>query len=136
MINLEKSKQTFKFTRSILLMDAIFFIIAGYPIYVNYGQEMLLSVLIGFIVTSIGFIVALYLIEIKYDDAFNTFMALVMGSMLAKMFFFSGAILFVFIFSLLHQIGFTIAVLISYLYKSVTEIIFINKISSKSRLPR
>lgn len=117
-------------------MDAGFLAIAFYPLYINYGHEMLISFFTGFLVTSAGFIAALYLIEKKYAESINTFMAVVMGGMLGKLFFFSGTILFVFIFSLLHQIGFTIAVLISYLYKSVAEIIFINKISSKSRSPR
>ncbi|MEX1135467.1 MAG: hypothetical protein WEB89_01110, partial [Balneolales bacterium] len=133
MINQEENL-TVRFTLLILLMDAAILAVAGYPLYVHYGQEILISFITGFIITSVGFITALYLIESKYDEAFNTFMVLVMGGMLGKLFFFSGAILFVFIFSFLNPIGFTIAVLISYIYKSVTEIIFINKISSKSRL--
>ncbi|MEX0929506.1 MAG: hypothetical protein WD266_12625 [Balneolales bacterium] len=131
-----KENQTLKFTRMILGIDAAVLVLAGYPLYVNYGAEMVSSFLIGFLITSAAFVTAMYLIETNYDEAFNTFMILVMGGMFGKLLFLSGAILFVFIFSILHQIGFTIAVLFSYLYKSVAEIIFINKISGKSRLPQ
>lgn len=135
MMNL-KENLTAKFALFIVSVDVVILAVTGYPLYMQYGQEMLISFIIGFIITSMGFITALLLIETKYDEAINTFMILVMGGMLGKLFFFSGVILCVFIFNFLHQMGFTIAVLISYLYKSVVEIIFINKISSKSRLPR
>ena len=125
-----------KFAKLILLIDVVILALAGYPLYVNYGSDVLWSTIIGFVVTSAAFIVVIYLIETNYEKSMNKFLSLVMGGMLGKLFFLSGAILFVFIFSLLPQIGFTIAVLFSYLYKSVAEIIFINRISSKSRLPQ
>ncbi|MEX0686993.1 MAG: hypothetical protein WD267_07190 [Balneolales bacterium] len=131
-----KESQSLKFARLILLIDAALLAVSGYPITVNFGMEMFISIILGFVVTSVAFITAICLIESNYQESINKFMSLVMGSMLGKLFFLSGAILFVFIFSFLHQIGFTIAVLISYLYKSVAEIIFINRISSKSRLPQ
>lgn len=128
MNNEKKRKSNFiPFLGYVLLSDIIATIVIAVPVYYSFDGYVMFAVMLGFLATSVAFIPVFYLTEKYYEGSLNQFMGTVFGALFGKLLFFGAAIVLVFIYSFFHEIGFTLGILISYIYKSVIEIIFILK---------
>lgn len=126
MTNEKKSVSNFvPFLGYVVLADIICAIVLLWPVYYLHDGYVMISIMMGLVLTTLTFIPVYYLTERNYQGSMNEFMGTVFGAVFGKMLVFGAAIVLVFIYSFLHEIAFTIGVLISYIYKSVIEIIFI-----------
>lgn len=121
-----KSKFT-SFAGYVLVSDIIAIALLAWPVYRSFDGDVMFAIVMGFIATSLAFIPVYYFTEKNFEGTLNQFMGTVFGAVFGKLLFFGSAIVLVFIYSFFHEIGFTVGVLFSYIYKSVIEIIFILK---------
>ncbi len=110
-----------KFSGSIFLIDLITLVLIGLPVYINAGTEVFLSVLIAFAITSALAIASFYPFTRMDAGSINKYMTAMLIAMMLRMVFIGTSVAIVFLFTELHQIGFTVALLFSYICKSAVE---------------
>ncbi len=121
----QQKSNTIPFIGYVIAADIIMVLLLLWPVYHLHDGFVMQSIIYGFVLTTITFIPVYYLTERNYQGTMNEFMGTVFGAVFGKMLIFGAAVVLVFIYSFLHEIAFTIGVLISYIYKSVIEIVFI-----------
>ncbi len=110
-----------KFSGYILLIDLISLILIGLPVYLNAGMEVFLPVLIAFAITSVLAIASFYPFTRMGAGSINKYMTAMLIAMMLRMLVIGASVAVVFLFTDLHQIGFTVALLFSYICKSAVE---------------
>lgn len=119
------------FIRNVLIIDVVLLISIALPFYVMMPVEYALSVLASLVLTSTSSIVGFYF-QNKYLHApTDEFVSYVYGSMFFRLIGLLGAIVLILLVTNFPQISFILSLFISYLCKSVLEIIFINKKSTQ-----
>jgi len=122
------------FASLILSIDAAFLIFGGYPVFHTYGMSALAGMIVALVLTTVNVLVGYWLIVRSIDQSMNDFMKKVFGGMVVRMFILMGVIAFILLATKIHQNSFIISLFISYICKSVIEIIFINKRSQNHRV--
>lgn len=122
------------FASLILSIDAAFLIFGGYPVFHAYGMSALTGMIVALVLTTVNVLVGYWLIVRSIDKSMNDFMKKVFGGMVVRMFILMGVIAFILLATKIHQNSFIISLFISYICKSVIEIIFINKRSQNHRV--
>ncbi len=136
MTNTKMSKKhSFRiFAIFVLSIDAAFLIFGGYPVYHAYGLSALTGMIVALVLTTVNVLVGYWLIVRAVDQSMNDFMKKVFGGMVIRMFVLMALIAFLLLATKIHQNSFIISLFISYICKSVIEIIFINKRSQNHRV--
>ena len=120
-----------KYIRDVLIIDLVLLISIALPFYVMMPVEYALSVVASLALTSTSSIVGFYF-QNKYLHApTEEFVSYVYGSMFFRLVGLLGAIVFILLITNFPQISFILSLFISYLCKSVLEIIFIHKKSTQ-----
>lgn len=119
------------YIRNVFIIDLVLLISIALPFYVMMPVEYALSVVASLALTSISSIVGFYF-QNKYLHApTEEFVSFVYGSMFFRLIGLLGAIVLTLLMTNFPQISFILSLFISYLCKSVLEIIFINKKSTQ-----
>ncbi len=116
----------------ILLIDILTIIIALIVCAIIEDYTHMASVLIAVLITTANALVAWNLAKSGAKGSLNSFMGKVLGGMGARLGGMLIIILLLFLFTNLPQISFIITLFISYICKSIQEIIFILKLQSNS----
>jgi hypothetical protein len=124
------TQKTTQFYKRILLLDGIFFLIA-IVIYLLFSPIHAYALLTAIVATTLNTFTGFYYIQ-KYINAstadFNTY---IYGSTFVRLLGMMVVIALVLLLSNFPQITFILGLFISYIYKSVLEIIFIHKNSTQ-----
>lgn len=119
------------FIRKVLIIDIVLLVSIALPFYVMMPVEYALSVVASLALTSTSSIIGFYF-QNKYLHApTEEFVSYVYGSMFFRLVGLLGAIVLILLITNFPQISFILSLFISYLCKSVLEIIFINKKSTQ-----
>lgn len=132
--NTNKNLSFRAFTVIILSIDAAFLIFGGYPVFHAYGFSALLGVIVALVMTTANVLVGYWIITRSFHLSMSDFMKRVFGSMGIRMFALMGLIVIILLVTKINRNSFIISLFISYICKSVIEIIFINKRSQNHRV--
>lgn len=110
-----------KFVGWIVGFDLITLLAAGLPVYMYMGAEAFFTVVLSFLITTVLAIVSFLPFLRMQEASMNRYMAAMLAGMFIRMIFIGVAVAVVFVFTDLHQIVFTVALLFSYICKSVIE---------------
>ncbi|MBP3192368.1 hypothetical protein [Natronogracilivirga saccharolytica] len=116
-----------KFSGLILLFDIACLLVIGIPVYLLAGMPVLLPGIIAFIVTSALAIASFYPFTRMSGGNMNKYLSAMLIGMFIRMIFIGTSVAIVFVFTELHQISFTVALLFSYICKSVIETYILTK---------
>lgn len=116
-----------RFSGYVLFFDLVFLILAGMPAYLMIGPDVFLALLIAFPYTSLLAIISYIPFTRMHGASINKYMAAILFGMMLRMVFIALAIAFVFVYTDLHQIGFTVGLLFSYICKSMIETIILTR---------
>ncbi|HKI45941.1 MAG TPA: hypothetical protein VKA08_11480 [Balneolales bacterium] len=122
------------FTIIILSIDAAFLIFGGYPVFRIYGFPALLGMIVALVMTTANVLAGYWIIIRSFHLDMSDFMKRVFGGMGIRMFVLMGLIVIILLVTKINQNSFIISLFISYICKSVIEIIFINKRSQNHRV--
>lgn len=118
------------FLLQLFIIDALL-LGGGYLLFVQqYNLSLLPGHIIALATTSANVLVAFYLAKTGLDGSMNAFMLRVMGGMGMRMLAMLVVVLLVVMFTDLPKMSFIISLFISYILKSVLEIIYILKIKN------
>jgi hypothetical protein len=112
-------------------MDVFLLALGGYPIYVTYGMSGLSGGLLALLLTSTNVWVGYYYIERYFDAEFQIFMKKVFGSMGLRLLALAAFIFMILKFAPIDKIGFIITLFVSYICKSVQEMILLQSKTKK-----
>lgn len=121
------------FVRNTLLMDAFLIVLGAYPLYETWGMQGLAGGLLALLLTTINVVIGFYYIENYFDAEFQIFMRKAFGSMGLRLLALAAFIFMILKFVPINKIGFIITLFVSYICKSVQEMILLNsKTKTKS----
>ena len=115
-------------------MDVLFILTSVLVTVYWAGTVHLAGLLLAILMTSGNAIAAVMLVKRYLNADMNKFMAGTMGGMMLRLGTMLVIIILIFAFTNIPQISFIIGLFISYICKSVLEIICINKIRNQSQL--
>jgi hypothetical protein len=115
------------FTKWIFIIDVLLLSIAAVFYYLLPDPIHFYSMLTSIVITSLNAITGFYLIDKFFHASMSQFMSIVFGSMFFRLMALGVFIIMILLFSNFPQITFIVSLFISYICKSVLEIIFINK---------
>jgi F0F1-type ATP synthase assembly protein I len=118
----------------LLLIDFILFTIAGMLFYFFWGVHHIPGLIIALVMTSVNTLVAFYFAEKGMKGSTAQFMTRVFGGMGIRLPLMLGVIILIISFTNLPQYSFIICLFISYLCKSILEIIDVLKLRKQSQL--
>ncbi|MCH8494069.1 MAG: hypothetical protein LAT57_00370 [Balneolales bacterium] len=121
------------FVYRILLVDLILLLAGVLPVYLTLGRDDAVSALIALALTTSYTLLGSYYANTYFDADFNKFMSKVFGAIFIRLVVLAVSIFLILKFSNLPQITFTVSIFISYLSKSVLEILFINRKSANTQ---
>ena len=110
-----------KFSSYILLLDFVLLIFLGIPAWFFSGLDLFIALLIAFLITTVLAIASFFPFTRMRGASMNRFMGTMLIGMMIRMVFVGASVAFVFVFTELHQIAFTVGLLFSYICKSVIE---------------
>src|SRR5690606_18393655 len=120
-----------KFIKNTLIIDAVLLISIALPLYFMMPSQYAISVIASLIITTTNSLIGFYF-QNKYLHApTEEFISYVYGSMFFRLIGLVGIIVMLLLITNFPQISFILSLFISYLCKSVLEIIFINKKSTQ-----
>jgi hypothetical protein len=115
------------FTKWILIVDFILVSIATGLYFLLSDSIHFYAMLTSIGITTLNALIGFFLIDKFFHASMNQFMSIVFGSMFFRLMALGGFIIVILLFSNFPQITFIVSLFISYICKSVLEIIFINK---------
>lgn len=119
------------FVRNVLLMDLFLLTLGGYPLYKMQGIPGLVGGLVALVLTTVNVLVGYYYIELYFDAEFQVFMRKVFGSMGLRLMALAAFIFMILKFAPIDKIGFIITLFVSYISKSVQEMILLQSKTKK-----
>ncbi|MCC5926307.1 MAG: hypothetical protein JJU41_07060 [Bacteroidetes bacterium] len=96
------------------------------------GFTDLVAIMIAVLLTSLYAVIGLWYINAYFDAPPDVFLSKVYGAVAIRLVMLAAAIFVVLKFTNLPEITFTVSVFISYLAKSIQEILFIHRKSAKT----
>lgn len=118
----------------LFIIDAILLLLAVLAVYVWLDLSHLAGMIIALILTTANAIAAVYLAVKGMKGTMNDFMLSAMGGMMLRLVILLAAVFLILAFTNIPDFSFIIGLFISYICKSVVEIIFIQKIRNQSQL--
>lgn len=115
------------FTKWVVLVDTILISIATLLYFLLTDPIHYYAMLTSIGVTTVNALAGFFLIDRFFNATMGQFMSVVFGSMFFRLMALGGFIILILLFSNFPQITFIVSLFISYICKSVLEIIFINK---------
>lgn len=117
-----------RFPLSVLIVILIFLLTTGI-LYLTkiFSYSQFISVLLGLIITTLNFIGGLLSVKISLEKE-KTFIKIVFGSMVIRLFLMLLIILFVFIFLDINRISFIFSIFIFYIFYLIIELFYLNSI--------
>jgi len=117
-----------RFPLSVLIVILIFLLTTGI-LYLTkiFSYSQFISVLLGLIITTLNFIGGLLSVKISLEKE-KTFIKIVFGSMVIRLFLMLLIILFVFIFLDINRISFIFSIFIFYIFYLTIELFYLNSI--------
>jgi hypothetical protein len=112
-------------------MDIFLIALGGYPLFSLLGKSGLIGGLLALVLTTTNVMVGYYYIEKYFSAEFSVFMQKVFGSMALRLLALSAFIFMILKFVPINKIGFIISLFVSYICKSVQEMILLNSKSKK-----
>lgn len=119
------------FIRNILLMDVFLLALGGYPLYSILQWPGFIGGVLALILTTVNVLVGYYFIERYFSAEFSVFMQKVFGSMALRLLALAAFIFMILKFVPIDKIGFIISLFVSYISKSVQEMLLLNSKSKK-----
>ncbi len=110
-----------RFSGSVILMDIAGLVLFGLPLYLFGGEEVFLPVPLAFAITTVLAIASYFPFLRMAGGSMNRYMTAMLLGMFIRMLFIGISVVVVFVFTELHQISFTVALLFSYICKSAYE---------------
>lgn len=115
------------FLKTILLIDLVSLAVLLYPIFRLWGINALFGTFLADLLTTLNVLAGYYFISRYFNADYQAFLKAVFGSMVARLIVMLMLVVAVILLLKIDQNSFIISLFISYIYKSVIEIIFINK---------
>ena len=117
-----------RFPLSVLIVILIFLLTTGI-LYLTkiFSYSQFISVLLGLIITTLNFIGGLLSVKISLEKE-KTFIKIVFGSMVIRLFLMLLILLFVFIFLDINRISFIFSIFIFYIFYLTIELFYLNSI--------
>ncbi|TNE73465.1 hypothetical protein EP331_04385 [bacterium] len=112
-------------------MDLFLLTLGGYPLYKMQGIPGLVGGLVALVLTTVNVLVGYYYIELYFDAEFQVFMRKVFGSMGLRLMALAAFIFMILKFAPIDKIGFIITLFVSYISKSVQEMILLQSKTKK-----
>ncbi len=116
-----------RFSGYLLLFDLSCLILAGIPVYLLVGSNVFVALVIAFLITTLLAILSYFPFTRMSGASMNRYMAAMLTGMLIRMVFIGLSIAVVFVFTELHQFGFTVGLLFSYICKAIIETFIISQ---------
>lgn len=120
------------FVKTVLFIDLVTLIVSLYPVYRIWGLNALIGVFAGDVLTTLNILAGYYFLSRYFEAPYQTFLKMVFGSMTVRLILMLAFVVGIILLLKLDQNSFIISLFISYIYKSVIEIIFINKKSRET----
>jgi hypothetical protein len=121
--------------RVIMIIDLLLICLGGIPVYWLLGTSSFVSIVIALALTTVYSLIGAFYITKYFNAPFDEFMSKIFGAVFLRLAGLAVSIFLILKFTSFPEITFTVCVFISYISKSVQEIIFINKKSAKSQNP-
>lgn len=119
------------FSQKIFQIDLVLILIIVLPSYFWFAAIDVLAALTSILITSINALIGYYYIDRYFHAPMDEFTSFVYGSMFIRLVTLGALIFIILALGIFPQITFILSLFISYISKSVLEIIFINKKSTK-----
>ncbi len=110
-----------KFSGYVIVFDIACLILAGVPLYLLAGPEVFFPLPAALVITTVLAIASFYPFVRMGGGSMNRYMTAMLIAMFIRMIFIGLSVVVVFVFTELNQIGFTVALLFSYICKSAFE---------------
>jgi hypothetical protein len=120
------------YLRQILFVDIIVLVSASVMVLVNMPVAHALALLLVAVLTTAYALIGYYVVETYLDSDAETFMSKVFGGVFIRLAGLASLVFLILWLSILPQITFIVGLFISYISKSVLEIIFIHRKSAKN----
>jgi hypothetical protein len=121
------------FIRTVLLIDLVILVLGYWPVSLLEGEGHYIVLILACILTTLNTVTSYYSITKSIEQKMGTMMGAVFGGMGIRLLVLLAAVVAVIFLTELPQFSFIISLFICYLSKSVAEIIFINRIRTKSQ---
>jgi hypothetical protein len=118
----------------LFIIDAVLLLLAVLSVYLWLDVSHLAGMIIAIIITTINAVAAVYLAVKGMKGTMNDFMLSAMGGMMLRLVILLATVFLILAFTNIPDFSFIIGLFISYICKSVVEIIFIQKIRNQSQL--
>lgn len=118
--------------RPIVLTDALLVGFAGVLYLIGLSELDLIAMLLAILFTSIYAVIGRWYIDRYLHAPHDIFLKKVYGAVVTRLLLLAVSISLTLWFTSLPEITFTVSVLISYIAKSIQEIVFIHKKSAKT----
>lgn len=119
------------FSLRIFQIDLVLILVIALPSFLWFASIHGLAALTSILVTSINALIGYYYIDRYFHAPMDEFTSFVYGSMFIRLATLGALIFIILALGIFPQITFILSLFISYISKSVLEIIFINKKSTK-----
>jgi hypothetical protein len=110
-----------RFGGYVVIMDLAILLLAGLPLYYFSGLELFLPVPLALGITTFLAIASFYPFTRMSGGSMSRYMTAMLLAMFIRMIIIGASVVVVFVFTELHQISFTVALLFSYICKSAFE---------------
>ncbi len=116
-----KRREMIRFSGYVIVFDIACLVLAGVPLYLLAGLEIFLPIPVALVITTVLAIASFYPFVRMSGGSMNRYMTAMLIAMFTRMIFIGVSVVVVFVFTELNQIGFTVALLFSYICKSAFE---------------
>jgi hypothetical protein len=120
------------YLRQILFVDILALVSASVMVFVNMPVAHAVALLLVAVLTTAYALIGYYVVETYLDSDSETFMSKVFGGVFIRLAGLASLVFLILWLSNLPQITFIVGLFISYISKSVLEIIFIHRKSAKN----
>lgn len=121
-----------RFIRNILITDALLIVIGVLPLYIFVSESDALAAIAAILFTSAYTLAGTMLTNRFFYAGHKEFMSNVFGTVAARLLALAAAIFVTLKYTSLPEITFTVSIFISYIGKSIQEILFIHRKSAQT----
>lgn len=109
----------------------------AFPLYFFADPMILWGILVGCILSALCFTAGFYAVYRSFQGPFRTFMIMIFGGMVARLFFIGAVFVLLVNLTSLHVVSFLLSLLGFYLMYLIIELYFVNtRLQSREEHPR